>query len=217
MNNTKAIDDILELFKSPFRFETYNETESLGIFLNGFIDLIDPKEGFIWESYEVKILIHNDYPEILPKTYLVSKNIPFDYDRHIGTHGSCCIAPNAEEYLILGRNYNLINYIEKLVIPFFATQKLYDLEGKWPIGEYSHFTIGLIEYYKEKLELDSIENIDRALQVLSYSLRIGRNDLCFCESGRKYKKCHLSKIELFNFVPKRLFKSDLKTIREHKM
>lgn len=214
MNNPVAIKDILELLKSSYRFETYNEIDSLGIYVNGFIDLIDPKDEFIWETYKVRILVHNDYPEVLPKTYLVSKNIPFDYNRHIGSHGSCCIAPNAEEYIILGRKYNLLEYIKKLVIPFFASQKLYDLEGEWPSGEYSHFTIGLIEYYKERLELDSIENIDRALQVLSNTIKIGRNDLCFCESGKKYKKCHLSKIELFSFIPRRLFESDLKTIRE---
>jgi len=33
--------------------------------------------------------------------------------------------------------------------------------------------------------------IDRKLQPIKVENKIGRNDLCFCGSGKKYKKCHL--------------------------
>ena len=74
----------------------------------------------------------------------------------------------------------------ELVVPFFyrlAYTDRYGLDAAkrdlW--GEYSHGDEGFREYENEILSLAS--------QVS------GRNDLCPCGSGRKYKRCHLDEVE----------------------
>lgn len=185
-----------------------------GIFIFGSIELKDTLYGFIWEKYDIKILLPCEYPFKTPRCYLVSKNISWTSDRHIDKDGRCCLVPTLEEYIILGEGYDLINYIEKLVIPFFAAQKLFDLEGKWPNGEYSHFSEGLIEYYLAKLSLKNKKLLIPALMILAGEQKLGRNDECFCTSGKKYKKCHLSLFEHFPLIYKNIFKKDLSEIKE---
>jgi hypothetical protein len=211
MANFSFAKQALELQDRYPEFDQYVEkADSVDII--GAVKLIDPQKGFVWESYEVKIELRAGFPTVLPKTYVLSKNVPWTYDRHIGNNGGCCIAPEAEEYCILGRDYSLVTYVEKLVIPFLASQKLFDLEGCWPHGDYSHFTSGLVSYYKQKLGLDSLEKVIFALSIAVGKSRLGRNDPCFCGSGQKLKKCHLPPIEGMWLIPRFVIQANLDEI-----
>lgn len=64
---------------------------------------------------------------------------------------------------------------------------------------YAHFIYGqTLEIVVERFELDDPEGLDRQLTEASYVFKTlpagepepGRNDPCFCGSGKKYKKCH---------------------------
>lgn len=211
MANFSFAKQALELQERYPDFGHYIERkDSVDIF--GVLKLIDPCKGFVWESYEVRVELREGFPTALPKTYVLSKKIPWTNDRHIGANGGCCIAPEAEEYCVLGRDYSLVSYIEKLVIPFFASQKLFDLEGDWPNGDFPHFTDGLISYYKSKLCLDSLDKVIFALSIAVGQKQLGRNDACLCGSGRKFKKCHLSTIEGLWLVPRFVIKENLEEI-----
>ena len=96
--------------------------------------------------------------------------------------GRCCLG------LKYGgrRNFCIEQFIPELVIPFFYrlsyTAKFGIAAGHRDLwGEYSHSDKGLEEYEAEMLDIAKHHP--------------KRNDTCPCESGKKYKKCHLDEVE----------------------
>lgn len=193
----------IETFAHKYNFSIDQSDDPSICFLGGKINIIDPKEGFLWDSFYVMYSLDlssyydsskptsKSYPQILPKVYLLNHDELKIPERHIDSKnkGLCCLAPNTECQLILGKNYSLIDFTEKLVKPFFVSQVIFDKTGKWPYGDYKHYTEGLIEYYSKRLEIYP-NQIVSALEILLEKKVIPRNELCFCGSGKKYKNCH---------------------------
>lgn len=188
--------------------------EKNGYSISGSIGLIDPYTGQIWDIYQVKIKIPYAYPDIIPSAFELSKKIDWRPENHIDSEGKCCLAPRLEEFFILGKKYTLIDYFNKLVIPFFASHKLKELSINDGIGEYSHFGAGIIEYYEGKFETKNIDTIIESLNILSCKKHYERNKKCFCGSGEKYKNCHLKKLYNYQIFDRRIFLEDLQDIEK---
>ena len=99
-------------------------------------------------------------------------------DLHVyPSDNSCCLGIGIPPSL------TLYDFIVRRVYPYFVWQAYFDKYRKVPpCGEYSHGESGIIEYLQDEYEY------------LRDIKKIGRNDPCFCRSGKKYKKCCLSKI-----------------------
>jgi len=188
--------------------------EKNGFSIRGNLGLIDPFTGNLWDKYQIKIYIPFNYPHNIPSTYELGKKIDWKNENHIDSEGKCCLAPRLEEYIILGKEYFLIDYINKLVIPFFASHKLKELRIDEGIGEYSHFGAGIIEYYEGKFGTKNIDTIIESLNILSGKKHYERNEKCFCGSGEKYKNCHLKKLNDYQIFDRRIFLEDLRDIEK---
>ena len=103
-----------------------------------------------------------------------------------------------------------VDFIQKLVIPFLYGISYFEKHNKFPFGEIEHSTTGLVKevknnkkhfkYLKQYLKIHPEEatrfiseytdhfNLEN---VTFKNKKIGRNNLCPCNSGLKYKKCHL--------------------------
>ena len=82
---------------------------------------------------------------------------------------SCCLG------ICVNSDITLYDFIVRKVYPYFVWQAYFDKYKKPPpCGEYSHDFKGIEEYLKNLKE-------------------IGRNDLCICGSGEKYKRCCIDK------------------------
>ena len=84
-------------------------------------------------------------------------------------------------------------FLEELVIPFFYrlsyTEKFGIAASRNDLwGEYSHDEEGLTEYLTE-ISIFAKQNP-------------GRNDLCPCGSGKKFKKCHIDDVESLKRIQK---------------
>ena len=95
---------------------------------------------------------------------------------------TCCLGLKFRD----NRSLSIRVFFEELVIPFFYQLSYTEKFGiaasqndLW--GEYSHGVKGRLEYLTE------ISNFAKQ--------NLGRNDLCLCGSGKKYKKCHLDEVE----------------------
>jgi len=215
MINENIKNNILEV-QEKYSGLSHVEDTNTYISIEGELDLLDRECGIIWDTYSIQIQVPYSFPYDLPKLYLLSKNIPWSYDRHIGINGGCCIAPSIEQRLILSRQYSILDFIEKLVIPFFASQKMFSLGLGWANGEYEHFTLGLIEYYKQKIECYNMEQVIIALKVLCGKSKYKRNEKCFCNSGKKYKKCHYIIMGELLSIDRIYYENDLKEILSNK-
>ena len=129
-------------------------------------------ERCITGSYQIEIVFNR---EGIPRVYEASGKIATVaerlkiqmYDLHINSDKSCCL-----DFFI---NPKLIfkNFVLNKVYPFFVWQAYYEkLEQAPPSGEYSHGIEAKQEFF------DDIK-------------KISRNDICFCGSGKKHKKCCL--------------------------
>lgn len=206
-----------------FEFKKLNNKELDLYTLKGNIRIIDKQDNYCLGTFYVSYIIDltrylkNDgsffsYPNKLPCVKLLNHDEYKKNDFHIDKNGCCCLAPDAECFYILEKDYSLVDFTERLVIPFFAAL-LYKAEtDKWPYGDYSHFTMGLFEYYEQKLKVDK-EHIIDAMNILVDNKRLERNSICFCGSERKYKKCHLVILEdVHRKVDKFYLKRDFKIL-----
>ena len=104
-------------------------------------------------------------------------------DLHINPEdNTCCLGIKRPE----NRTFSIKSFIHERIIPFLYRLSYVEKFGidvsrndRWK--EYSHSKEGMKEYLAEMI------NYARS--------NPGRNSLCPCNSGRKYKKCHFNDVE----------------------
>lgn len=148
-------------------------------------------ERYVCDYFKIEVHLGNLDENGWPKVYEVGGryhriaekyNVPI-MDLHINSEdGTCCLSIKDGG----NRNFRIQDFFPELVIPFFYYLSYTEKYGiatsrKHLWGEYSHGTLGRLEYEAEILNI--------AKQDLS------RNDLCTCGSRKKYKKCHMDEVE----------------------
>ncbi len=110
-----------------------------------------------------------------------------------------------------------IDFIQELVIPFLYGISYFEKHDEFPFGAIEHGAPGLIreitnneDYFKylhiysETLPEEAkkfIYEYTRSLNlenIIYKNEKIGRNQLCPCNSGLKYKKCHLNRVNIIS-------------------
>ena len=171
-----------------------------------FDDRIRSAESFIYDVFEIEIDLNSDsindngWPKVYEtggrhKKIAEEHNIDIE-DLHIFTHddGQCCLGIRYS----YDRQMTLRRFLSELVVPFFYRLSYvgnYGIDSArsdlWK--EYSHGNEGKQEYETEMLDI-ARDNP-------------GRNDLCPCGSGRKYKKCCLDEVDAVEGKIRRRIKS----------
>ena len=152
-------------------------------------------ETYLSDSFFIRIetdaFDHNGWPtvyEVGGRHALIADRENIEViDLHFYPNGACCLGLQ----LFTDRRVTLVEFIDELVVPFFYRLSYTDSYGlrsarQYLWGEYSHGDKGLREY---------LSDIDR---IAKHGL--GRNELCVCGSGRKYKRCHLGEVDRFKQV-----------------
>lgn len=134
-------------------------------------------EKYIFDSYDIEIDFQEGDFFNFPKIYEISNKIKTfaDLERiseselHINPDKSCCLGIFPHYKYI-----SAVDFINHKVVSFFYWQSFRKIFGYEPWGTHLHSIEGLLEDI-------------RAIQPT------GRNQLCLCQSGKKYKHCCLSK------------------------
>lgn len=147
----------------------------------------------IEDSYSIKISIPPTYPEIPPTTWETGGRIPSRFHRQ-PDHSLCLEAPTKVVYLFR-KNPILSFYVKKFVIEYLYSFSYNQEFGNMPFGERSHGTQGIIEFYKELLQVSSAQSVFKALDILSKNNYRGHHD-CFCGSKKRLRNCHGSQIRI---------------------
>ena len=98
---------------------------------------------------------------------------------------------------------SLLSFIDNQVKNYFYSQIFRNQNGYF-LKERSHGSKGWIEFFEETFMTNNIFNIEFGLHQIIEGKKIDRVSLCFCGSGKKYRKCHkksydvLSKLSLEN-------------------
>lgn len=156
--------------------------------LKGSIAITSEPDG-ISDVYQLHIL-QGAYPVRYPKVFEVGGKIPRNIEWHIyPAEGNCCIAIPPEERKRCLSGIDLLTFIQEVLPPYFYNQTYRRMNGFF-YKEYGHGLTGVLEYYADVLETNSIVEILRLLQLIAESGSLHRNAPCFCGSNNKYKDCH---------------------------
>ncbi len=159
-----------------------------GWIISGEFDVIDPN-GYCWDTYGIKIILPAKYPYALPILIETSNKIEHHEDWH--NNGICCLSTDAVMYRELGLPVSLLKWLDRFVYDFLANHFIKKREKEYAKGEFSHGTKGIVEGYYEIFKLSDTETVFKKIKTLLDSTNLGRNDLCFCGSKIKFKKCYL--------------------------
>lgn len=179
--------------------------------IDGVIDVIDEK-GTKWEEYSVAIYIPDKYPAHSPQLFETSGKIKRERDWHINSDGSCCLSPRAKEAKLFAIGGKLVDWIDSFALPFLANDKLRRDTGSYANREYSHGAKGILEYYRDEWKLPDEKSVLEKLQMIA-GQKMGRNQKCFCWSGKKYKYCHENTTAIYEGIPIHTYQKDLADIQ----
>jgi len=157
--------------------------------INGNIDVIDDEGGY-WDTYNISIVIPSNYPSGLPMLYELGNKIKQEANWH-NTVGICCLSTPAKMFYVLGDNITLLRWLELFAHPYLANHVHKTKTGEYAGKEYDHGANGLIQGYYEVFGLTDPNAVLQRLSLICDLQKFGRNDPCFCRSGKKYKKCFL--------------------------
>ena len=170
--------------------------EDSKIYFRGLLNIEDI------DSFEIEILLPDDYPKSLPIVKDIGNDIPRNIDRHMYSDGTCCLTINhvmIQKYQ--SDNYYLLNFIDDFVKPFFANQLYFEQTGKWLTGEYSHGNTGKREYLKEYIQITDDVLFNKLLN-LATKTRLNQRKKCPCYSNKPLKRCHLQTVlEIKRLLP----------------
>lgn len=136
------------------------------VLLEGTLPVEIEHEGItISDAFEVRLEFPNDYPKNPPRVYEVGgrkekisaeKKLPL-VDLHFNSDGTACLTINLKKYL--PANDTTINFIKVPIIYFFAGLSHFELSGNWLFGEFPHDEKGILKFYQEALQINTLDEI----------------------------------------------------------
>lgn len=143
---------------------------------------------------EVPLCFPNELPVIKETSNKILKTF-----EHVNIDKSLCLGIETEIKIKFMENPTLLNWFQTFVVNYFYSVMYYNKYGKIPYGERAHGTIGIIQFYKEFLNVDTIQKIYNILNAIE------KNDLkgyykCPCGSLKKTRKCHLNQMTLLKTI-----------------
>ena len=168
------------------------------------------------DSYNVEIHIYN-FPNTFPVVFEMDERIPVKADRHTNKNSSLCFTTKPNEVIYLKTIVkSLTEFIELILKPYLQNNSYYEINKEYKFGEYSHHPN--IATYQTYADLLNIENPYHILHIINERLKLKKkyrpNDLCYCNSGVKIKKCktHEKSYKNFSKLDTKTLERDLKII-----
>jgi len=164
------------------------------------------------DSYQVEIKLEN-FPKEFPLVWEVGERIPRKLDRHIYVgRNDCCFTTKSMQQILLrkGRIKSIPDFINKIAIPYFQNNSYYEINGKYKNGEYDHGIIGTFQSYQDILGVTDLKVVVELLKKRLRNIKLGKNNLCYCGSGKKVKDCHLHKYNDLKYIDDKTIDDDLK-------
>lgn len=162
----------------------------------------------LFDEYEIRMEIPDDYPYSLPSVYEMSGGIPSEFE-HFLDNGALCLGVENDLWDKFLTNPCLLHFVNECVISYLYAVTYFKKYGSFPFGERSHGVEGIIEYYYDKWNLSDPRKVILILSMIYF--RNYRGHLpCPCGSGIKARKCHGAFIlEAINSEHKQCYDSDL--------
>ena len=212
LNFSFGQDGVLEL-SGPLNFRMLPKKDKSGYVINPLEEhlALGNPEDLIEDRYLINIRFEKGKKSGVPKVFETDSRIESSVEKwkkkskadvHLYEDDSCCLCVKMEEKENLPNGFNLPDFFNNLVIPFFYAQSYFESVGEWPWGEYSHGVLGGFEwYYNEKKGELSKEEMDAFIDFLkengawglvseALSRGVREDGRCPACKRKKVKGCH---------------------------
>lgn len=188
--------------------------EKTGWRINGDMDICDFK-GNYWNTFNIEIWVPGTYPRCKPQVWERSNILKREMNWHITEDGECCIDIEHRLEMYRTRGMDILDFIKNKVYPFFVNQVYKEGKGQYASGEYEHDFDGVVQFYKEDLNIHNPELAVKILQKLIENDLPQRNEICIC-GGKKYKECHYRSVEFLKLIPQERLLRDIEGFNRKK-
>lgn len=166
------------------------------IIISGTINKIRSYKDYpieIVADIKVCIPINQDvFPSVFDEGNCIDHQFPHRYK-----NGELCLATSFDMRKHFLSRFDLIQWMEDFVEPYYYSYSYYKQFGVYPFGDRSHGGSGILQSYQdyfEELDMDTLASI--LLQIKENDSYRGHH-LCFCGSKKKMRNCHGNKIIWF--------------------
>lgn len=206
-----TIEQEIEELINNFPDLSLTEQKGNKYIIEGEIDIFDSEDSYC-DSFNVKLIKFTNKPNSFPFLFEIGDRIEKIDDRHIAKDGLCCVCIMHEQELREYRPLSLMQYMNEYCIPYFANQIYYEKEGKWAGSDYDHGTHGVLQYYQEQFKIREVNKI--TLELRHFLITNQKHyELCFCNSGEKYKKCHKKQHDFLSKFSRKRIQEDIKYLQ----
>lgn len=192
-------EEEVQSLKSRFPELNLGQTEKGIPTLDGKLILKDEK-GEPIDSYDVRIVCSENYPQSFPFVFETKNRIPINIDWHVHSDGHACLCTWPEEIIYCQKGITIESFLNDNVIPYFFNQKYREMHGFF-LQERAHGIMGTIDFFKEKFRTNNLKLIVKWLEYIALNPEPIRTNECFCGSGEKFRKCHRDEFREFKKLP----------------
>jgi hypothetical protein len=189
------VDDIelYEQFKDlclsfPVSNLSLQKDENEPWYIQGVLSFSAKHDGHqIDDNYSIKIIIPENYPEMMPIVLETGGRIPWDF-HHYFDNSLCLGAPLAIKQKF-AKEPTLTAFVKRCVVPYLYSFSYKNEKGEMPFGELSHKGMGILEFYKDLFRLDDNKAVLDLIKILTDDNYHGKNR-CPCRSRKRIHACH---------------------------
>jgi hypothetical protein len=183
--------------------------------ISGDLPIID-SNGWNWGVYKIKIVIFKTYPHDLPILIETGGAIERHINWHISKDGICCVGTSARQYRDMADGISISKWIRLFVIPYLANHAYKKEKAEYVDGELEHRAEGLFQDYASCFNINEPEQVILHIEYILGIRKMSLNGYCFCDSGKKYKRCFLINPKVHTLgIPNKVFQQDLKSLKSH--
>lgn len=152
--------------------------------------------GFhLCQSYMIDICIPLNSDK-LPYVIDTGRSVAISY-RHIYDDGVLCLDTDTRIRMRFLDGFDLLQWLQDLVEPYFFSYEYYVRYGSFPFGEREHGCQGILQTYQELFDASSIDAAYKLMRYCCLHSYRGHH-ICPCGSGKRLRNCHGNTIR--NFV-----------------
>lgn len=159
------------------------------------------------DVYQVRIEVP-PYPAHLPRVFETGGRIKPVADEHAFVSGQLCLGSELRLRTILGSALDLVRFADQCLVPYLYATTRHGAEGCYVLGELAHGSPGLIDDYKDLLEVQDEASVRAALRTLTTKPSSASRHPCPCGCGRRLAQCaYRNRIsELRKLAPRQVFR-----------
>ncbi len=144
-------------------------------------------EYTVYKKYTITIYIpinSNKLPYVIDTNNIINSQYP-----HIYSNKELCLETDSYIKLYFIDGFDLNEWMDKFVEPYFVYYEYYTDYGKFPNGERSHGIIGILESYKDIFHTNNIQQVLKIMIYIKNHTYRGHHP-CPCGSKKCIRKCH---------------------------